>query len=175
MPGHSPGIALPYDPERARRLLAQAGYGGGRGLPAVEVGTGPNHAPYVEWLAKQWQKALGVDIICETITSLAAFDHPREMYGGCWDADYPDPDNFLRVGCPSWLTGWRNESYDGLVEKARRITNHRERMKLYRRADRILVEQAPILPLGHRRWHVLAKPWVKNYPGPWKDVIIEEH
>jgi ABC-type oligopeptide transport system substrate-binding subunit len=50
-----------------------------------------------------------------------------------------------------------------------------QRMELYRRADRILIDEAVIAPLLYGRFHFLVKPWVKRYPGPWKDVIIEPH
>ena len=52
---------------------------------------------------------------------------------------------------------------------------------MYGQADRIIVEEAPILPLFHWRWHLLVKPWVSKYPTSamrhwfWKDVIIEPH
>jgi len=56
-----------------------------------------------------------------------------------------------------------------------------ERMRMYQQADRILVEEAPILPLLYERFHLLVKPWVKRFPTSpmkvwfWKDVIIEPH
>ena len=56
-----------------------------------------------------------------------------------------------------------------------------ERMRMYEEADRILVEEAPILPLHYGRSHVLVKPWVRKHPTSpqklwfWKDVIIEPH
>ncbi|MGA9349812.1 MAG: hypothetical protein WBW48_13540 [Anaerolineae bacterium] len=98
-----------------------------------------------------------------------------------WSADYLDPDNFLRVS--EWRsTGrWQNEAYDGLVEGARRVMDQRERMRMYQQADRILVEEAPILPLVYPRFQLLVKPWVRKYPTSpmktwfWKDVIIEPH
>jgi ABC-type transport system substrate-binding protein len=70
-----------------------------------------------------------------------------------------------------------------LVETARRLMNHDERMELYRQADKILVEEAPILPLHHPMDVILAKPWVTRYPTSpllveqyyGKDVIIEPH
>jgi oligopeptide transport system substrate-binding protein len=76
---------------------------------------------------------------------------------------------------------WRNEAYDRLVEEARRVTDQEERMKLYGQADRILVEEAAIVPLTYLRAHLLVKPWVSKCPTPatgrrfWKDVIIEPH
>ena len=78
-------------------------------------------------------------------------------------------------------TRWRNDAYDGLVEKARRVRDHEERMKLYGQADRILVEQAAIMPLVYGRALWLVKPWVRTYPTSplmhyyFKDVVIEPH
>jgi ABC-type oligopeptide transport system substrate-binding subunit len=98
-----------------------------------------------------------------------------------WSADYPDPDTFLRTS--EWrATGrWQNEVYDALVEGARRVMNQRERMRMYEQAERIMVEEAPVLPLIYMRSHLFVKPWVRKYPTSpqklwfWKDVIIESH
>jgi ABC-type oligopeptide transport system substrate-binding subunit len=99
-----------------------------------------------------------------------------------WGADYPDPDDFLSV-CPArrW-TGWQDEVYTELVERAKRVTNQRERVHLYQKADQILVEAAAIMPLTYGRQHWLVKPWVRKFLTPamytscfWKDVIIEAH
>lgn len=97
-----------------------------------------------------------------------------------WWADYPDPDDFLRV---QWWVApeWQNKAYDRLMEGARRAMDQEERMRLYQQADRILVEEAPILPLAYGSFHILVKAWVKKYlTSPrkwwfWKDVIIEPH
>ena len=54
-------------------------------------------------------------------------------------------------------------------------------MAMYRQADRILVEEAPVLPLTYGRFHILVKPWVRRYrTSPlhrsfWKDVVLEAH
>jgi oligopeptide transport system substrate-binding protein len=98
-----------------------------------------------------------------------------------WVADYPDPDSFLRVNPIRLETGWQNETYDGLVKKARVVMDQEERMRLYQEVDRILIEDAVVLPLLYHRSHILVKPWVKTYPTSaidqwfWKDVIIEPH
>ena len=185
MPGHSPGIGLPYDPEEARRLLAEAGYPGGRGFPVVRAVTFRGIEATVEYLQAQWRENLGVEVPCQAVR----FGEYGEWGGGepphisisAWQADYPDPDNFLRVGLQSACRGWRCEAYDRLVNEARRTIDQRERMGLYRQADRILIEQAPVIPWVHLRWSLLVKPWVKRYPASairqwfWKDVIIEPH
>jgi ABC-type oligopeptide transport system substrate-binding subunit len=97
-----------------------------------------------------------------------------------WVPDYPDPDNYLRVCARNW-TAWRNEAYDRVVEHAVRVMDHRERMRLYAQAQRIIVEDVPLLSLTYRSVAVLLKPWVKKYPVSstgmiyWSDVIIEPH
>jgi len=78
-------------------------------------------------------------------------------------------------------TGWQNEAYDTLVNKARQVLDQEERIRLYREADRVLIEGAAIMPLAYFRTHLLVKPWVTRYPVSalrtvfWKDVIIEPH
>jgi len=186
MPGHSPGIGLPYDPEAARRLLAEAGYPGGRGFPAMDclARDDPGHDLLCEYLAAQWLENLGIEITWQEIEwrgfpSKMSEETPHLWMVG-WYADYPDPDDFLRI---QWWVApeWQNETYDRLVEAARRVMDHEERMRMYRQADRVLVEEAPILPLAYARFHMLVKPWVRRYlTSPlrwwfWKDVIIEPH
>jgi oligopeptide transport system substrate-binding protein len=187
MPGHSPGIGQPYDPEGARCLLAEAGYPGGRGFPVLDALTvdRPAAVPTIEYLQAQWLENLGVEITWKKMEWGRLLDRlsretPHMRYAG-WVADYPDPDNFLRVGFLWERTGWRNEAYDRLVEGARRVMDQEERMRMYGQADGILVEEAPVLPLLYWRFHLLVKPWVRKYPTSpmktwfWKDVIIEPH
>jgi len=185
IPGHSSGIGLLYDPEQARQLLAEAGYPGGRGFPVISGLTSRLRETESEYLQAQWQENLGLEIRWETMEGTVLPDRlyrePPDMFLAAWLADYPDPDNFLRVGLSRIRARWQNEAYDRLVEEARRVTDQGERMKLYGQADRILVEEAPIMPFAYRRCHLLVKPWVRKYPASglgeffWKDVIIEPH
>jgi ABC-type oligopeptide transport system substrate-binding subunit/DNA-binding SARP family transcriptional activator len=190
MPGHSAGIGLPYDPERARQLLAQAGYPGGRGFPPVEALGADVTVGWREYLQAQWRENLGLDIPWEPIAwsdIMRRRGPPPHLLCGGWGADYPDPDSFMR-GCLMYQdrfkhwTRWRDASYERLVQKARHLMNQAERMELYRQADKILVEEAPILPLHHPMEVLLVKPWVTKYPPPLiveqfyaKHVVIEPH
>ncbi len=185
MPGHSPGIALPYDPQQARRLLAEAGYPGGRGFPVVDALGFRAAESRSEYLQAHWRENLGIEITWETVEWAEFLDRlgnetPHLTSLG-WVADYPDPDSFLRVSRARSWAGWQNATYDRLVKEAGQVMCQGERMKLYRQADRILVEEAPILPLIYERDHLLVKPWVSRYPlsaikpSFWKDVVIELH
>ncbi len=184
MPGHAPGIALPYDPERAGRLLVEAGYPGGRGFPVTRALAFSGIEAIVEYLRVQWRENLGVEVSCKTV-QFGAFETERCREAShititALQATYPDPDDFLRGGFLH-TGGWQSTAYRELVEKARRIVDHGKRMKLYREAEKILVTEAPVVPYVHARWGLLVKPWVKRYPvSPlrqwfWKDVIIEPH
>jgi ABC-type oligopeptide transport system substrate-binding subunit len=188
MPGHSPGIALPHDPVAARQLLAEAGYPGGRGFPALEMlstGVGAGWQSEGSGLPALWRENLGVEISWRVVQT-TDFDaccesDPPLLFMLGWLPDYPDPDSFVR-GCPGPDNAeWQNDRYEALVEKARRIADQEERINLYRQADRILIEEAVLVPLYYGRINLLVKPWVTRHPVSvtgewfWKDVVIEPH
>jgi ABC-type oligopeptide transport system substrate-binding subunit/DNA-binding SARP family transcriptional activator len=183
MPGHSPDVGLPYDPDQARRLLAEAGYPDGRGFPVVDALAFAAVKARTDDLQAQWRQTLGVEIAWQT-PDWATFlkqlrNEQHHVFCAMWVADYPDPDNFLRVSRAETWAKWHDKRYERLVEEAGRAMNQEERMRLYRQADRILVAEAPILPLTYEREHLLIKPWVMRYPTAaskavfWKDVVIE--
>jgi oligopeptide transport system substrate-binding protein len=177
IPGHSPGIALPYNPDRAHQLLAQAGYPDGQGFPnlRLEVLPGPNYR--ARYMAAKWLDNLNIEVALEVNESgglLGKKPSCNFIFQG-WTADYPDPHDFI-----SDFTGWHNDTYERLLDRARRTTNLGKRIQLYQAADKILIEEAIIMPVNYGRTHRLVKPWVKiseGWLGHWslKDVVIEPH
>jgi ABC-type oligopeptide transport system substrate-binding subunit/predicted Ser/Thr protein kinase len=182
--GHTKEIKTSYDPKRAQDLLKEVGYPNGVSFPSVELFFGGDcvRAPS---LANQWYENLGVEIKCEHFEwsqyTKRLTEEPPHIFTMAWSADYPDPDNFMRAAHFQELTRWHNEAYQNLVEEARRVGDQEERMKMYHEAERILVDEVPIIPLTYIRWHILVKPWVKNlrlaggFRPWWKEIVLEPH
>jgi ABC-type transport system substrate-binding protein len=187
MPGHAPGIGLPYDPEQARWLLAEAGFRERDHFPSVEclAADWTNLTAVAEHLADAWWETLGVQVTWtqlpwgELLDRLWSPEPPHLGMMG-WMADYADPDNFLRVAEWRRRTGWRNQAYDELLMTAERSTDQEQRITLYQQADRLVVEEAVVVPIVYGRSQRLVKPWVRIAPSAlyqhyWKDYIIEPH
>jgi oligopeptide transport system substrate-binding protein len=190
MPGHSPGLNLPYDPHLARELLAQAGYPGGHGLGTLQVlllGYPLSCDMYQQMQHKHWVEGLGLELDWELLDwddyqrKLAS--DPPDIFVGYWAPHYHDPDSFLRVGVPWRAMGWQSDPYRRLIEEAGRITDPERRMALYRQADRMLVEEAVLVPVEYGQvYGFLLKPWVKRFPTapPYRawmlqDVVVARH
>ncbi|MCU0500442.1 MAG: ABC transporter substrate-binding protein, partial [Anaerolineae bacterium] len=147
MPGHSPDLGHPHDPDRARQLLAEAGYPNGRGFPAVQVLTfnTPIATSITQWFVDQLREQLGVTL---TYRTMPFPDYWRIIIGQrsadlpClwlpWGSGYPDPDSSLRwihITCIQRHTGWQNADFERFIEEARHLTDHAARLRLYKQAD----------------------------------------
>jgi oligopeptide transport system substrate-binding protein len=187
MPGHSPNIAAPYDPEQARTLMEEAGYPHGQGFQELEclAPDDPSRRTTADYLKSQWLEILGIDITWKFVDWSNYLDliylDTQDLWLAGFFLDYPDPDYIFRVENFNYLSRWQNENYDNLVEETRKVMDQEARMKLYQQADRIVVEEAALIPLSYGRFNMLVKPWVKKLnftainPPFWKDIIIEQH
>ena len=91
-----------------------------------------------------------------------------------------DPDYFLRTALLLSRIPWKNETYWRLVERALHLSDQHARLELYRQADRILVTEAPLVPLHYARINTLYKPWAKYtpdtiYASGLRNDILEPH
>jgi ABC-type oligopeptide transport system substrate-binding subunit len=192
MPGHSPGIGLPYHPEKARQLLAVAGYPGGGGFPdrgAIRAIGFEEFRHTCQLISAQWQEVLGVDITWNILPDSLMHDisvknlsenagsYPHIYLPVGFVADYPDPDNVLRLATSIDVPRWHHPDYQEYISLAQNEINQDERMRLYRAADYLLMQEAVIVPLLYYRLDFLVKPWI-SYPlsatklAFYKDVVI---
>jgi ABC-type oligopeptide transport system substrate-binding subunit/class 3 adenylate cyclase len=186
-PGHSPGIALPHDPERARELLADAGYGDGDGFPAVEALTNVELSTACQFLREQWRQNLGIDIPWQTMEKKDFFAHlgtqpgqPPHMTIYGLVPSYLDPAGLVSLQAVQGGPIWRDETYERLLAETRNAMEQKERLALCQQTDALLIEQAVVMPLMYRRLHWLVKPWVHRLAGWlseifWKDVVLDRH
>lgn len=153
----APG-GLPYDPEKARALLAEAGYPGGKGFPLVVNylydDKGSNESIAVE-LQDMWRKELGITVNLAKqewkvyLNSLSSLDY--DIARSSWVGDYPDANTFLDLflsGGGNNRTGWSDATYDDLIAQAGRETDPLRRASILRAAEtRLVTKEAPICPL----------------------------
>jgi ABC-type transport system substrate-binding protein len=173
VPGYDPNFkGIPYDPARGKALLAEAGYPDGNGLPPLQLSfreSTPNLRKGAEILQEQL-KQVGVPITLremEWAAFLRATDARQiDLFHMRWAADYPDPQNFLSVllhsKAPENRTAYNNPAYDALLDKADSSLDQEERIALYRKAERIVVDDAPWVPLYFQRDVELHRPYVKG-------------
>jgi len=186
MPGHSRGIGLPFDPNRAYQLLNSAGYAGGSDLYVLEGLSVPPIDPLItKYLRAQWRDSLGIQVGWE-VADWPQFERrlhhdPPHLYLLASFANGPDPVNILPAPLEGQFTRWSNQAYDELIEQAGHTFNQGARIALLSQADEFLIHEAPIVPLFYGRQHMLVKPWIRSFPiSPlnrwyWKDIIIEAH
>lgn len=174
MLGFNPGLTgYPYDPARARQLLAQAGYPGGRGLPPLTIWSGARQADIVREhaLIKKWLAAVGITADFQYNTDWQAFskmldDGKLPIFLYAWYADVPDPDNFLtklfHSKSPRNFFGYANPVVDELLTGARSAGDIQRRVELYRRAEQLILDDAPIVPVFHRAYERLFQSYVRS-------------
>jgi oligopeptide transport system substrate-binding protein len=145
--GHSPELGLPFDLPRARALLAEAGYPGGVGLPTLRFGTFGDFDGIGNLQHQLWED-LGIRIEISTLPANVAPAATCHLYFQGWSADYPDPDGLLRTSATFYEAlqpGWAPPDYLRLLEEAARTPDRQRRLALYRRADRLAVNEAVVV------------------------------
>ena len=176
-PGFDPDLrGLRYDLDRAKQLLAESRYADVSTRPRIIVtvpGSGGSPGLDVEVIADMWDRDLGVKVEIQQVewaTYLQDLNRKRlQAWGGvAWQADYPDPQNFVDILFFSDTQGNRgnysNATVDSLVAQARTEQDIQKRIDLYQEAEQIIVDEAAWLPLwfGTDR-KALLKQRVQNY------------
>jgi len=170
-PGSNPNIApLKTDLAKAKKLLADAGYPGGKGLPPISItGTSANKEE-LAYFADLLQKQLGMTVEIKTmergnfIKAMNVGELPMIHWG--WSADYADAATFLddmwHSKSPYNRTKWANAEYDALIEKARMTFDAKERYRIYNQAEAILLKDMGQCPTVMRKMVAVVSPKVKG-------------
>ncbi len=174
--GYEPRAKEHTDYGEARRLLAEAGFSGGKNFPVVpvQVLNDESQPKMMEALQAMWQRELGIHIAIEPYEQKTLFQNEQTLAHtlalGGWTADFADPVTFLdifRTGNGQNWTGWGNHEYDSLLDQAAVTADPRKRFVLLQNAETILLETAPVAPIVYRTRTYLIHPAVKNWdPAP---------
>jgi oligopeptide transport system substrate-binding protein len=170
--GYNPEVGLKYDPEKARKLLAEAGYPNGKGFPTVRLAYQTlydlqKEAEIAQYL---WKKNLNVDVRLDNmewkVLLSKLHEDPPAIFRLGWFVDYPDPDSFMNVflsDSGNNYTGWKNKTYDRLLAQAVTTLDPNRRKALYDQAQKLLLEQATaIVPIYSAEKTYLIKPYVQG-------------
>jgi oligopeptide transport system substrate-binding protein len=188
--GYTPAAAPETNPEEARRLLAAAGFPGGKGWPGLTLSynTGEGHRLLAEAVQQMWRRELGIEVQLASVEwrvlleNLAAGRFDIARLG--WSADYPDAANILEVlrgASGNNHSGWRDDKFESLLAEASRTTARAPRAELLRQAEAIALEAQPLLPLYAITRKHLQKPYVRglwmNYQDrhPFKALWLDDN
>lgn len=185
VPPGVPGYPAPeghrFDPEEARRLLAAAGYPGGAGFPKIDIvyNTLESHKKIAAAIQQMWKEHLHIEVDLKNqewgtyLDTMSRIDFQVIRRG--WVGDYMDPNTFLELmvtGGGNNNTNWGNKEYDRLIlEAAASEPDSQKRFELMAKAEKIMLDEAPILPLYFYVSHNMVKPEVQGF----HDTLLDVH
>jgi len=171
MPGYNPEVqSYSYDLDKAKQLLVQAGYPAGKVFAPVVLATS-RRSPEESQLIQQALAAIGIRLEFQqfedwTTYQLALQRGDVQLFTFTRFADYPDPDNVLyplfHSQSQTNYFRYRNPTVDQLLDDARRETDDLRRVKLYRRAEQIILNDAPVVTLQHYTYDRVFQPYVEG-------------
>ena len=176
-PGYNPDLqGLRYDPELAVQLLSESKYADPESRDRIEItvpGTGGTIGLDLEVIIEMWRQTLGVEVEIQQMEWASYLERLNrgdlQAYAGLgWEADYPDPQDFLDILFHSESSinhgGYANLALDAILEEGRTEQDVTRRIELYQQAEEMIVNDAAWVPLWYRgERFVLIKPHIKDY------------
>jgi oligopeptide transport system substrate-binding protein len=160
-----------YNPAKAAQLLAEAGYNERHPMPTITLTTIPVYADLAAFIANELGQQ-GIPLQVETVQKSLLLEQTAKsqalFFRGSWIADYPDAENYLGVfygknPVPPNYTRFSHPQYDALYQSAIAEKNDSLRYLLYQQMDRIIVEEAPVVPLWYDMVIRLVQPNIQNF------------
>ncbi len=179
MPDYKQQPCKAYNPEAARKLLAEAGFPNGRGFPKLEIlyNTDQQHQAIAELVRKQWQNNLGItaSLRNEEWGSYQAAEQQLDYIVArrAWVGDYLDPNTYLDMFVTNGennCTGFSNAEYDKLIASAANEPNAEKRMHTLEKAERLLMDEVPIIPIYYYVSRNLVRPHLRGFYNNLQDT-----
>ncbi|QTN32454.1 peptide ABC transporter substrate-binding protein [Akkermansiaceae bacterium] len=172
MGDYDPPHGAGFDPEQARKLMAEAGYPGGKGFPRKKllIASRETAATLATAVQAMWREHLGVEVEIEnkewTAYLVATQSLDYDIVSAGWIGDFIDPLTFLEIWSPgngNNNTGWDNPEFVAQLAESFKVTDPAERYGYLKAAEAILLEEAPIAPIGWRGKNYLVHPSVQGW------------
>jgi oligopeptide transport system substrate-binding protein len=176
LPGYTPPKATGYDPEAARKLLAEAGYPDGKGFPKIDIlyNTLESHKKIAAAIQEMWRNELKINVELRNVEWKVYLDMQSRLEFDVirrgWIADYNDPNTFLDLFTSTNgnnNTGFANAEYDRKVAAAARERDPAKRMSMLTEAEAQLMDELPIIPIY---FYVTKNMWKPEVQGLHENV-----
>ncbi|MEO8795593.1 MAG: ABC transporter substrate-binding protein [Daejeonella sp.] len=171
-----------YNPELARKLLAESGFPNGEGMPEIKLQTSTTYKDLIEFVQGELT-AVGIKCKVEVnqTSSLRELIAKKSVnfFRGSWIADYPDAENYLSVFYsknfvpigPNY-TSFKNKKFDALFERSFSETDDEKRYALYREMDNLVMEESPVIILFYDQLINLYQNNITGFSNNAQNLLI---
>lgn len=175
-----PSTSLTFNPIKAKALIQEMGYSEKNKFPKLEIlyNTSEGHQKIAEAIQAMWKENLGIEVELVNVDWKTYLDRQKNfdfyLSRAGWIGDYPDPNSFLDMmvtGGGNNQTGWSNPIYDELIAKAAEANSVEERNKFFDKAEHILMDELPLIPIYTYTRVYMLHPYVKG----WHPNVLDTH
>jgi oligopeptide transport system substrate-binding protein len=172
--GNNPDAALPEDLDAAKALFAETGIDPASvNIELTYLSGTARFKTVAEYLQSTWQDAFGITITLAPIEDNTYIDwrasretQPFGLYTATWGSDFSDPTNWLNKNFTKaynhYRNHWQNDEFDAIVEEAALNADPVSRAEQYGEAEKIIVQEAGVIPMYRGQAFRVAKPYVKD-------------